>query len=317
MVQQSGTNARFLQAPVALGQIMKVLEPDLKFYDVIPRVDSQGQPIMYLTKGSKSADGKKQTPQIRTPSSKFPEVQITRMTKTSALLGKEGLSIRFDEDALRLPAGADMIMDGFQTVAYWLAEYVNTNIYSVLDAGSTDAGMSPTATWDSATATPFEDLRNFKNGMKREGYPYRMTDIYLEMGNYNELEGYLANVDITDAQRNMIYGKPELNMDVINIPLIGNVHGLFSGITTGDLMGLDRNHPGYALYYWNDPKYSMNEISYETVVDGKPVVKTVPNFGLNYHQYFENDTHDTVIQLWFDYKVVVKDAYSVITDNGI
>ena len=319
MVQISGTNLRFLQTDVVLSEIMRVMEPNLKFIDVLPFVDSGGQPVTYGLKGSRSADSKKQLPRMKTPSSRFPEVEITRMTKATVLTKQEGLAIRFDKDALKLPAGKDMIMDAYQTVGYWLAEAMNTGIYTTIRAGGTDAGMTPTAVWSAAGATPFEDLRNFKNGMKREGYAYRMTDAYVEMTNYNELESYLATVDITDMQRLKIFGLPTLNQDVVNIPLVGDVHGVFSGVTHGDLLGLDRNNRTAAsVYYNNDPDFGTpSAIDFDTVINGVVTAKTVPNFGLTTHQYFEDDTHDTVVQLWYDNVIAVKDPYGIIYDNGL
>lgn len=319
-IQISGTNARFLATDIVLSEIMRVMEPNLAFLDVIPYVDSGGLPVTYGIQNTKTSDPKKQTPRMRTPSSKFAEVEITRMTKATVLTTTEGLQIRFDESALRLPSGRDMIMDAFQRVGFWMAENMNTNIYTVLRAGGTDASITPTAVWSGATATPFEDLRQFKNAMKREGYPYRMSDIYIEMANFNELEGYLANVDITDAQRMLIYGKPAMGQnDTINIPLVGNVHGLFSGITHGDLFGIDATNKTCAsLYYYNDPNFETPaNIAYETVVNGATTVKNVPNFGLSSHQYVEDDTHDTIVQLWVDTVVAVKDAYGILYDNGI
>lgn len=316
MVQISGVNDRFLQQPVVLSEILRVMEPDMKFMDLLPFVNSEGMPVVYGKKGSASADTKKQTPRLTTPSSKFPEVQISRITKSTAITKAEGLAIRLDKDAIKLPAGRDMIMDGYQTVGYWLAEYLNTQIYTVLRAGGTDAGITPTAVWSAATATPIADMKNFKNAMKREGYPYRLTDAFVDQTSLGEMEGYLIaseipqyreaaiNVPLTDAFTMPIEGKPTL-------------HGLSSGITHGDIFMLDKNHPAGAMFYNNDPQFSTAEIQYETVVNGAPVVKTVPNFGLNTHQFFEDDTHDTVIQLWMDSVVVVKDAYGYLYDNGL
>jgi len=107
------------------------------------------------------------------------------------------------------------------------------------------------------------------------------------------------------------------------IPMEGkpSIHGLHSGITHGDLMGLDRVHKTAAsLFYWNNPKYSMPEIAYEVANPSAPggiERKTVPNFGLSSHQYFDDEKHEHVIQIWVDYVVVVKDAYGIITGNGI
>jgi hypothetical protein len=291
------------------------MEPDLKFLELIPFVDSQGQPVPYAKKDSRSADTKKQTPRLMTPSSKFPEVQFSKITKTVALTRTEGLAIRLDKDAIKLPAGRDMIMDGYQNAGYWLAEYLNSQIYTTLRAGGTDAGIAPTAAWSAATATPIRDAQVFKNAFKREGYPYRLTDAFMELVNFGEMEGYLIASEIPEY-RNAAINAPL--QDTMVIPIEGKpiLHGMFSGITHGDIFGLDRYHPAAAMFYNNDSQFSTPNVIYDTVVNGQVTSKSVPNFGLNTHQYFENDTHDTVIQLWFDEIVIVKDAYGYLYDNG-
>ena len=316
MVQISGTNERFLQKEAVLSEIMRIMDPELVFLGVIPYVDSGGENPTYGIKASKSSDAKKQTPRLKTPSSRFPEVEITRITKRSAVLSEEGLSIRLDKDAIQKKAGIDMIMDAFQTVGYWVAEYMNTGIYSTLDAGSTDSGITVSGVWSATTSTPVDDARAFKNSMKREGYPYRMTNMYVNMDNFEEMEIYLAQSDIAkyrDAADAIGNG------DEMVLPMAGKpvMRGMFSGITEGDIMGLDKNHPGATLFYHNDPLFSVPQIAFEVIENGKPTTKQVQNFGLSTHRYFEDDTHDTVIQVWMDYTVVVKDAYSIITENGI
>lgn len=317
MVQVSGTNARFLQTPVILSEVMRVMEPELKFINLIPFVNTGGQPVVYGIKNSKSSDGKKQVPRMTTPSSRFAEVQISRMTKDTAITSSEGLSIRFDSSALQLPAGRDMIMDGLQTVGYWIAESINTNIYSTLDAGSTDAGITPTAVWSATTATPMQDMLNFKNAMKREGYPYRLTDAFTHTNSLNEMEGYLLGSELP-AYRDAVINAPL--QDAIVLPMEGKpvLHGCFSGVTDGDILGIDRRNPAASLYYNNDAEFGTPEsISYETVVNGVTTNKTVQNFGLSSYQYREDDTHDTVVQVWCDYVCKVKDAYGIISDNGL
>lgn len=315
MVQMSGVNDRFLNQEVVLSEILRVMEPDLKFMNLIPFVDTGGQPVAYGKKGSRSADAKKQVPRITTPSSKFPEVQFSRITKSTAITKTEGIAIRLDKDAIKLPAGRDMIMDGYQNAGFWLAEYLNTQIYTILRAGGTDAGVTISPAWSGA-ATPIADCIKFKNAMKRTGYPYRMTDMFVDLTNESEMELYLSASEIPQ------YRDAVLNTtvaDTIVLPIEGKptLHGLSEGITHGDIFGLDRNHPAGAMFYNNDPQFSTAEISYETVVAGQVTAKTVPNFGLNTHQFFENDTHDTVIQIWFDEVVVVKDPYGYLYDDGL
>lgn len=315
MVQISGTNERFLAKPVVLSEVLRIMEPDLAFMDKIPNVDSGGEVPIYLSKTTKAADAKKQKPKLTSPSSRFPEVEITRATKKSALLSEEGLSIRFDKSAIQKKSGVDIIADSLQTVGYWLAEYMNSNIYSTLDEGSTDAGASITALWSAADATPIDDCRQIKNAMRREGYPYRMTDMYVHQNDFNDMEGYLIGHEVPQFREAAL----NCSQSQITLPLEGKpvLTGLYSGVTEGDILGLDRNKPAAAMYYYNDPQFSQASVSYETIVNGMPTMKTVPNFGLNMHKYFEDDTHDTVIQLWFDTGVVVKDPYGIITEDGI
>lgn len=318
MTQISGTNARFLQTPVVLSEIMRIMEPDLKFIDKIPAVDTKGLPVVYGIKNSRSADTQKQKPRMQTPSSKFAEVQISRLTKDTAITKSEGLSLRFDKSALDLPAGADMIMDGFSTVGYWLAEYMNTEIYTAIRAGGTDAGITPASIWSTtATATPIIDMMAFKNAFKREGYPYRLTDAFVHATSLNEMEGFLISSELPQY-RDAVINSPL--QDQIVLPLEGRptLHGCFSGVTDGDILGLDKNHPAASLFYQNDPKFSTPPtVVYETIVAGQITTKSVPNFGLSTYQFFEDDTHDTVVQIWMDFVVKVKDAYGIIFDNGI
>jgi hypothetical protein len=318
MVQISGTNARFLNTDVILSEIMRVMEPTLQFLDIIPFVDSGGLPVIYGKKNSKSADAYKQTPRMTAPSSRFPEVQITRMTKETAITNTEGLSITFDKNALTLPAGKDMIMSAYEDVAFWIAEYMNSSIYTNLDAGSTDAGMTPSAVWSAAGATPLLDMLNFKNGMIRTGYPYRMTDIFVDGTNYNEMEAFLIGSEIPEYRQAVINAPLQ---DEIVLPIEGKpvLHRLLSDIVHGDVMGLDRNHRGAStVYYHNDPQFGTPaSIQYETVVAGQVVTKTVPNFGLSTHQFYVDDTHETKVQVWLDTVVKVKDAYGIITDDGL
>lgn len=311
----SDTNLRFLKPPVVLSEVMRAMEPNLVAVDLIPKVDTGGKPIIYGVKGTKAADAKKQYPRLTTPSSMFPEVQISRIQKRTALTSAEGLSIRFDKSALT----PDMIADGLASIGYWMAEFLNLAVYTALDAGGTDDGIAFTAQWDQPNATPVKDLLNFKNSMIVENRPYRMTDIFIDGTNFNELEGFLISSEHA-AFQNAVLGKPYMDKIVVPIEGTPTVHRMMSGMAHGDIMGIDgRNQMAIAaLYYHNDPRFSTpSTITYEVVEAGRVVQKRVPNFGLNTYQYFEDDTHDTVLQVWSDTAVVVKDGLGIRTGDGI
>lgn len=323
MTQVSGANERFLQVPVILSEIARTMEPDLVFLPLIPKVDSQGQPVTYGVKTSNSSDTMKQTPRMLTASADFPEVQISRITKKSALLNKEGFSVRIDEDALNLPSGADVISDAYSTLGSWLVEGVNTNIYTILRAGGTDAGCTTTDWGTEASATPMTDLRALKNSMKTEGKPFRATDMFVEMTNFNELEEFLAGSEIPAYRDAAMTGYATGASSSMILPMEGKprIHGLHSGITHGDFMEIDGIHKNHSsLFYWNNPKYSTPQITYEVANPAAPggfENKTIDNFGLSAHQFFDDRKHEYEVQVWVDYAVVVKDAYGIRYDNGL
>lgn len=316
-VQVSGTNARFLKPALVLSEVMRIMEPNLIWLNLIPFVDTGGLPIVYGEQGTASSDALKQTPRVMTPSSGFPEVEISRMTKKTAITKAEGLSVRFDKSALTLPSGVSMIRDSINKVAYWLVEYLNAQIYATLDAGSTDSGITVSGQWSAATSAPQQDLDNFVDSMIREGYPYRMSDVFIENANFKELKAYMAASE-RPIDYNAVAGRPK--QDMISMPGGYDVHRVMSSVTHGDMLGIDAvgGRGASALYYNNDSMFmTPATVSYETVVGGSIVTKSVPNFGLSTHQYFEDATHDTVVQLWIDQVTKVKDAYGIVSENGI
>lgn len=321
MVQVSGTNDRYLKKTVALPVIFKIMEPNLIWTDRVPAVGSSTRAVQYkYDTYSKSSDPKKETAPIHAESAKFPELDKTRMSSGAALTIGRGFSMRVDRDAVTQVDGANEITEAYETAGFWLAEYINTNILSALTGGATTPTWTPTAEWSgaTATATPVDDLIKLGAEMDREGYPFRMTDIFVDKTNWYELKSYLTSIDIGDFKQKTMYGVPEITQDRIHVPVVGaDVHKVMSGLTHGYVLAIDANNPAATTHYYNDPKYSTATVSYETMVDGKPVRKTVNNIGIHFNQYEENDTHDTILQFWVDNVTVVKKPYGLLYDNGI
>ncbi|MDD4804981.1 MAG: hypothetical protein PHN69_07635, partial [Candidatus Pacebacteria bacterium] len=212
-----------------------------------------------------------------------------------------------------------IIMKDVQRVAFWMAQFFNSNIGTTLVAEATDLGgnWAPTAQWDQAGAMPIQDLVKFKRSMRRTDKPFACTDIFVNTADYNDLELYMIDVNADAAKRQLI-GQTTVGEDDIYIPALrGTVHRIDEGLDESRILGLDRINPCGTYYYYNDGKYGTQSISYPVVQGGKKVQKTVPGFGLNTHQYFDDKTHEIVTQFWFDGVFVVEEPYGVITDTGI
>lgn len=316
MPNVSNPNEQFLSKEYVLGEVFRIMEPNLYFMDYLPQIQSTARSVWYKKETTSAAsDTKKALPRLLTASAAYPKVTISQMEIEAGVLNQKGFSIEIDRDAITQAEGIDEIQRSIDRVSYWLAESVNTAIAAIfLAEGTALAGaFTPTAEWSAATATPVDDLIRFRAQMRREGYPYRLTDVLVHNDNLVELQQYLTAIDISDAKQKQIYGMPA--DDAIEVPAAScTVHGLLSSITHGTILGLDKNHSPGSLYYFIDGEFSQKEIVYQDS-DGKMV--RVPNFGLSYNQFMDQRTHNTVIQLWMDYGLMFKEPYATINDTGI
>lgn len=310
----------YLRADVALPMAYKKMEPNLFWLDFVTPKAEESNAFMYSYDSSgKSGDSKKKTPAPYTQGQRFPEVDKGRKLTAAELLESKGFSYRLPREVVRSNKLESETVECFDTLGFWMAEAINNDMATAITGGATTPTWAPTSEWSvTATATPVEDLRKFKYQMRREGYPFRLTDVVVDTTSFGELEGYLASIDVSATKQEKVFGMPGERGDSIYIPIAGaNVTGLDSGITHGGILGADRNNPAAEIHYYVDPLFGTPKISYLTMQDGKAVTKTVPNIGLHYATYDEKDTHDTIVQMWYEAKTVVSKPYGLIYDTGI
>jgi hypothetical protein len=317
----SGPNAQFLRKQFLVSKVFELMDPYLVFTGMFPAIPVDSRAVITTKDNySNSTDPMKVWPARLTESSDWPNVSITPMTQDSAMLQKYGLQLKIGEDLLKNTADRTVIMKDVQRVAFWLAQFFNNNLGTTLIADGTSlaGNWAPTSVWsDTANATPIQDLVTFKRSMRRTDKPFACTDIYVNTADYNDLELFLIDVNADLAKRQLI-GTTTVGEDSVYIPALrGTVHRIDDGIDEGRILGLDRINPCGTYYYYNDPRYGSQSISYSVVSEGKKVQKSVPGFGLNTHQYFDDKSHEIITQFWFDGVFVVEEPYGAITDTGI
>ena len=314
-----GTTDFFLNQGTALRLLYERAEPLLfatKF--VRPIQDDKAAFTYRYDNVGMDADPKKKKPAHALVGGDFPEIDLSRSTYAAGMTEARGFQIRIKRKTIReQAAGINEIQRAYKTAGYWMARFINDDALAAIKAGATTPTWTPTSVWSAAGATPFEDLRKFKNTMKREGYAYSMTDVLVANENYEELEGYLATVDITDMQRLKIYGVPTVNRNTINIPLVGDVTGVLSGMTEGTIIGVDRDNPCAELHYYVDSKFGTDTVSYETIENGVKKMVTADNIGFQFYTYEEQNTNDQILRFSVEAKTVVTEAYAAMYDSGI
>ena len=321
----SGTNDRWLQKGIALPLIYEKMEPLLmwpKYLMAIPETE-ESFPYLYDDTG-KSGDPKKKRPvRIVRPGS-FPEIDRSVRSSSAAAMESNGFAMRIPYKVIQRAAqGKAEIMECYERAGYWMSEFINTNILTTLLAGATAATSSVTAAWSEATATPAKDLINWHKDMRREGYPFRQSDAFVDEANWYELSEKVTFYDADYASKEKIHGIVDVAADTIYIPaakqtvhLVMNDSDL-GGLTHGTLLGLDKNNRAAELHYFNDPNFSMAKIRYETMVGDKKTVQTVPNIGIHFRQRQDEETLDTLLEFWYENKCVVTKPYGLLKATGL
>lgn len=317
----SSPNEEFLTKRFVIPHMFEIMNPLLAWTDMFPMVQSTAPVVGYKQETvSDSTDTKKETPKLKTTSGQWTYVNISQFSMKSAILNKKGFAIKIDQDALDYTEGVDEIQRAFRKTAFWIAEDFNDRISDEITASATALAGDwvPAAEWSDANATPIADLEDLEDVFIREGYPYRLTDVFVHKTNFKEFKKYLTSIDIGDFKQQNLYGIPANgNKDSIDVPVVGaTVHRLLSGVSEGSVIAMDRNNPGLTVYYNPSRRYSILNGNYTTMVNGQKISKTLA-YGFNYNRYTDQETHEEVIQMWYDNVPVMHEPYAIATDIGI
>jgi hypothetical protein len=299
-------NEDFLQKEFVESTIFEIMNPQLYFLDFLPKIQADAKSVAYKYEDTSAAtDTKKRKLRDLTPGAKFAKVTISDLKAGAAIITREGVEIRIDEDAQQYAEGVDEIDRAYRRAAYYLAESVNSKILAAIIAGVTTSTtvFNPSVEWSDPSAKPIEDLINIGEDFDREGYPYQMSDAYIHSNEYYDLLRHLTFLDAGDEKQRTVFGVPNILQPTITIPVLGNVavHKLKSSMTTQDILVFDRTFPAGTYYYAVNPKYPM---------------ETENDIGFHVNTFDDNDTHDTVFQLWIDSSIAIKEPYAAIFNDG-
>ncbi|HOK93807.1 MAG TPA: hypothetical protein PLN03_13420 [Spirochaetota bacterium] len=299
-------NEQYLQKDFVEARIARIMEPELEWMNFLPKVKVDSKAIWASReKYSAESDPAARAPRMRTAGSRFVQVSVSNLEEISTTMTPLGLEIRIDEDAIRFPEGIDMINRAYTRAAYWMAKQINNEIIYALKTGvykeqSGDRFHDKnTPAWsEDSSRNPIEDLQLLLRDFERDEYPYELTDVYVHKDNFGELLNYLVNLDVAQGERQAVFGMPDFKKQALNIPVLGvNVHKVRGGMDEGSILGVDARFSPATYYYGVNPKYPQT---------------TENNLGFHLNKYVEEETHDTIFQMWCEFAILVKEPYAGI-----
>lgn len=314
----SGTLDFWLRQGTALRSLYEKAEPNLLLTQFVNPIQETDNSFIYsLDDTGMAADAKKQQPAHVQIGGDFPEVDISRQKYYPGLIESRGFTVRIKYQQIRNePRGISEVQKAYKFAAFWMADFINTQIATAILAKATTPAWTPTSVWsDIAKATPILDATGFKNKMKREGYEYRMTDMFSHMNNLSEMETFLLGSEI-QAYRDAAINAQQ---DAITLPMEGKpvLHGCFSGIPDGGILGLDKNNPCAEYHYFVDPKFGTAEVRYSTIVNGQKQTVIAQNLGINFKTWTEDKSDDQLLRFWCEGAPAVNQPYAALYKTGI
>jgi len=318
--------AEYLQPGVAIRRIYEVLEPNLKFAEFMDKPiqeDKASFLYMYDDEGT-SADTKKQTAPLHIVGADLPRIDFGVPSAGSGITRAKGFEVAIPRNIIREGiAGEAAVARTYRKAGYILAQQMDTAILTAMVAGAGAAhGVfdGDVSVWSGADATPVTDLMNLAQDfdIKDDGYNYNLTRVFGNKAAFYELKEYLNFLDGTQYNDQRPIGEM-INRDTIYVKQADLTFNRTTGLTDSYVFGLDEVNPGAEMHTFSDPAFSISgaTIKYPTIVDGKKVTKTAPNFGLHFYSFMEDETKNQILQFWFEAQTVVTQSKALVSASGI
>jgi len=300
---EAALQPRFLE-----GIINKKMEAMLTFGSYFPTVRTDALSFSYfedlVTAGADITGGTMSKPATLMELGELTEIEVSSITQTHGAMERFGYSMRFSQRQLREPSFIDEIQRGVDRAVYGMATKMNDDIVNAWKtAGGTTnttfaGAFTPVGVWSGATAEPITDILSAVEASQNQGYPYALTDMWLEKANYYEMLKILTQTDINYVI-NPYGGEP--TVPTVAGVKIHNLSTQSSELAHGYVLGMDARYPGLTVYEHMDSGFSTMENGH--VMINKYVEERYP--------------YNIVVELFAERGIAAKLPYSLYYDNGI
>lgn len=303
------TNDRFLNSGAVIPVLYSVALPRLKMLDfVVPIQETSNAFISMVEDTNASNNPKKKKAAPHYVGALLPEIDIAYPKIVSGAIEARGFQMRLPHKIMRESYGAQRLMMSYKTAGFVLAEMIDANILTAITGSA--SSVSGFGDWDDPTVKPMSQIMDAAHAYKQDGRPYRATDLLLHGDRYFSL---LKKIEGMDLAGQNIYGFPKINTETIEVKTFGTVHDMGSAAIPSEGIMLDRNNPAIELHYYVDPLIGTHMVEYETLdYNGNKITKSVPNVGINFRSYIEDDTLDTVLQFRVENSAIVRDPNGIV-----
>jgi len=242
-----------------------------------------------------------------TDGGEFPEITFELYEHKTAVTKMYGLQMTFTRNIRRNTLLVNMINDGMERAATWLAKLMNDLIFNSLTnswsvTASTETNDEP---WNQAAAYVWSDTTNRTPLVDQDGITLKINDnsywdndvdtAYVRKDNFQELQNYLQTtgsvywtVDPTTGGWNAMLN----NVKYIQVSKT-------SGIPASTALYFRMGDTPTTCYFKNDMAMEGSTGDYTT----SPIINNdgdaIPG-KWHVYRYFDDKNHNAVVQIWFE-----------------
>lgn len=297
---------------------IKNMEPALHFNGILPVTDIDSSDFTYieddLTATKDITDGVQGEPMPAGEMSQLTEISISDVSQKVGKIYKMGYKIKFSRDVLRRQDIIDEFQRTYHNVGFGIAYKINGMLINGLTGGAGAGKATIPVTWGSDTGkqNPLEDIIKSSFAYKLPTKPRRLTGIYLNETNYEELLIWCYDNDHK-------WERDPTGATVLQVPqMLGmSFFDVDDQISEGYWLGMDirpQIYPGATVYRSIDPKFSSAGANQKNPQEGATRDQTVINVNVK-----EQDEYPfiTVIDVWTEMGLAIKDSTGIQYQNGV
>lgn len=291
MTYSTLANDKILRKEFIEKYIFTKMNPELRYMNLFRKTNLNGATTFEYMRDETSAEDDIQKGVMSEPIevselSKLSKIEISGIEKKLGDTAQFGYAMEFSEQKLRENGIIDDILRFYDRAAYGMARKINIDILNNMkNFAAADPITLNDGSWDDSEMIT-EDLIDMKRAFEIEGYPYRLSDIFLQTDNYYEANKY--------------YKKVDGSFNPGNIEGLA-FHNIMSDIEEGKLIGIDKKVSPLTLYYNKNPKHSV-----------------IPNSFININKVTEDKyPFVTRIEMWAEMGLACKEPKAILLQDGI
>lgn len=307
--------------------ITEKMHEQLYWTDLFDLVDNQtGEFTNIIADASAEKDlqdGIMYDPAPHSEGADFPEVETGGISRVRGTLAEFGAALKYTNMMINRGTLTQELTWQMGRLVSLMCNFYNRNVpVTVFNVANyfTESNSPELSHWmkNDDTNDPIKDVINLNKTLQNDGWGFEITDVFLNIEEYEELLEYTAAFKVFNDGPNRV-GRQDVTFDKITLGGI-TFHSWGNAVTQGKYMAIDRKAKPVVIEKYVDKMYSTVKQAELTVLDkakkGQKNLPNVPKSLINIHKlegkYTKRpDVHKVMV--WCQMNANIREPHAIMT----